>query len=96
MVKWIRESDNCGKSEITFAYDSSNQEDVEIIKKFDELCSTQKRCDNCTNFYYDGFMEYQSCNCKIHGYLEEWNHPHHDMDGSKCEDYKRKLKTEGE
>lgn len=91
MVKFTREVCNDGKAEITFAYDSNNQEDLEIIKKIDEICNAQKRCDNCSNFYYEGsFGGYQVCTCKIHGCLEPWNHPHHDMDGSKCGDYNRK------
>ena len=54
MVKFTREVCNDGKAEITFTYDSNNREDLEIIKKFDEICNTQKRCDNCSNFYYEG------------------------------------------
>ena len=91
MVRFIRELCENGKKEITFTYNGDNKNDVEIIKKFEELCKEQDRCDNCKNFYHEGcFGGYQSCNCKIHGCLEVVGHPHYDMDGSKCENYERK------
>ena len=91
MVIVIKELCKNGKGEITFSYDKNNENDIEIIKRFGELCKAQNRCNNCSNFYYDGCLgNYQACCCKIHGSLETWDNPHHDMDGSKCVDYNRK------
>lgn len=91
MVQVISESCKNGKVEITFTYDKNNQDDVVLVEEFERLCKTQKKCTNCTNFYYEGYFGgYKACSCKLHGCLEVHNHPHHDMDGSKCGNYKRK------
>ena len=46
---------------------------------------TCERCANCHNEYVLG--GYPTPVCKIYGYLEEINNPHHDLDGEKCSDY---------
>lgn len=46
---------------------------------------TCERCANCYNEYMLG--GYPTPVCKIYGYLEEIDNPHHDLDGEKCSDY---------
>ena len=92
MVRTIRESWNGSKGRITLAFDYNNKSDRAIIDKIDYLMlEEQPRCENCVNFYREGsFCGYNACMCKIYGCLEVYSHPHYDMDGSKCGDYKRK------
>lgn len=81
-----------GKRVVSFVYELNNDSDKNILKGFDKLCETQKRCDNCKNFYREGCLGgYRACCCRIHGCLEVCGHPHYDMDGSKCNDYLRIL-----
>jgi len=77
---------------ITYQYKTDNENDKRVMKLICELLNhEQKRCDNCIHYKSDGyFCGYESHSCKIHGNIEAWDHPHHDGDGSKCEDYKRK------
>lgn len=76
--------------ERTFRYDIDNPKDKEIIEQIDALLNTQPTCFNCENFYHEGcFGGYQAASCKLHGCIEAVNHPHHDADGSKCDDYRR-------
>ena len=76
--------------ECTFRYDSDNEEDMRILRNIMKLLETQKLCSNCINYREDGYMcGYNSHSCKIHGNIEAFNHPHHDGDGSKCDDYRR-------
>lgn len=82
--------------EVTFRYDSNNADDMWILKDIFKLLNTQKLCTNCVNYKEDGyFCGYNSHSCKIHGNIEAFDHPHHDGDGSKCDDYKRVVE-EGE
>ena len=91
MVQVISESCKNGHVKITFTYDKNNQDDVALVEEFGKLCKAQKKCTNCTNFYHEGTLGgYQAGSCKLYGCLEAWNHPHHDMDGSKCGNYERK------
>lgn len=92
MVRTIKES----WDRITLAFDDNNQSDMAILEKIKHLIlKEQPRCDNCVNFYRDGyFCGYNACMCKVHGNLDWCMHPHHDMDGSKCEDYKQKDDAE--
>lgn len=78
--------------EITFRYDRANPNDKLIIDQMSHLCVTaQPTCENCENYYVEGpFCGYNAHDCKIHGNLDAYDHPHHDGDGSKCPDYKRK------
>lgn len=46
---------------------------------------TCERCANCHNEYVLG--GYPTPVCKIYGYLEEIDNPHHDLNGEKCPDY---------
>ena len=50
-----------------------------------DMKKTCERCANCHNEYMLG--GYPTPVCKIYGYLEEINNPHHDLDGEKCPDY---------
>lgn len=77
---------------VTYQYKTNNENDKRVMKLIRELLNhEQKRCDNCIHYQSDGyFCGYESHSCKIHGNLEDCSHPHHDGDGSKCEDYKRK------
>lgn len=76
--------------EVTFRYDTNNDDDMRILEGISELLNTQKLCCNCVNYKSDGyFCGYNSHSCKIHGNIEAFNHPHHDGDGSKCNDYER-------
>ena len=93
MVRIISDSPyKNGQREISFVYDYRNNNDIELINKFYELCQIEQlRCDNCIQFYREKCLgNYQACSCKIYGILESFNNPHHDMDGSKCAYYERK------
>ena len=84
----------CGGEQKTITYPytityTTSTENVETAKM--NKHAPQKRCYNCVHFQSDGyFCGYESHSCKIHGNIEACNHPHHDGDGSKCEDYRRK------
>lgn len=81
--------------ERTFRYDTNNDNDIQILRYIDQLLNTQKLCQNCVNYKEDGyFCGYNSHSCEIHGNIEAFNHPHHDGDGSKCDDYERKKVNE--
>lgn len=95
MIEMIRDTfveKRDGLREVTFRYDSENNDDLKILENIMELLNTQKLCTNCVNYQNDGyFCGYCSHSCKIHGNIEAFNHPHHDGDGSKCDEYiKRK------
>ncbi len=77
---------------VTYKYKTNNENDKRVMKLIDELLNNeQKRCNNCIHYQSDGtFCGYESHSCDIHGNIEGFDHPHHDGDGSKCEDYKRK------
>lgn len=78
--------------EITFEFEYNNENDINLMKKIEQLLNEQPRCDNCENFYNEGcFGGYMACSCKIQGILESFNNPHRDMDGSKCKHYCRKI-----
>ena len=76
---------------ITFEY-RTNKEDVGIINQINNLLSNlQDRCDNCCHYKSEGCLgNYEACSCDIYGILENVGNPHYDMDGSRCQDYKRK------
>lgn len=76
---------------ITIEYNSDNESDMDIIRViFDLLDKEQPSCSNCINYQSDGyFCGYESHSCKIHGNIEWVQHPYHDGDASKCEDYKK-------
>ena len=92
MVRIIRDSQINDVGKITLAFNFSSESDMAIIRKIEHLIfEEQPRCENCINFYREGyFCGYNACMCKVHGCLEVYPNPHYDMDGSKCEDYKRK------
>lgn len=96
MVRMVSDgpSKRKGQREVTFAYEYNNGNDVALVEKIVQLClEEQQRCENCIHFYYNGCPGgYMACACKIHGNLEYVEHPHYDMDGSKCEDYISKNK----
>lgn len=98
MVKKIIDQPSDSKIEthrqIVLEFEFKNAKDKELIEKISKLCSEQDSCPNCVNYYRDGyFCGYQACCCKIHGVLDSFNNPHHDMDGSKCPDYKRRIEV---
>lgn len=82
--------------EVTFRYDPNNDNDTALLREICNLISDkQPTCMNCNNHYLDGyFCGYRAHLCRKHGNIEAVNHPHHDMDGSKCADYERKMETE--
>ena len=93
MVKDISDcpSKDKTKREITFSYDSKNKKDIDLIKRIIQMCEKeQDKCTNCKNYYKQGcFGDYMANSCKIYGILEAYNNPHHDLDGSKCNNYIR-------
>ena len=75
---------------ITIKFDVNT--DKGIIEQIEKLLNQQPKCENCINYQSDGyFCGYESHSCKLHGNIEFWNHPHHNGDGRKCEDYKRQI-----
>lgn len=91
MVRTIRESRNNCVGEMTLAFDYNNKSDMAIMDKINHLIlEEQPLCENCVNYYREGyFCGYNAIVCKVHGGLDSYKNPHHDMDGSKCKDYKR-------
>lgn len=78
------------KRYLTLSYDVVT--DKEIMKQIHNILMSQPLCTNCINYQYIGnFCGYEAHDCKIHGDIEYFGHPHHDLDGSKCEDYERKA-----
>ena len=93
MVKTVLDTytDKEGIREITFRYDKNNTNDKDILNKIMSVLREQPLCENCVNYQVGGcFCGYNPHDCKIHGNLDWVDHPHHDGDGSKCADYKRK------
>ena len=95
MVRNIYESFG-NEAKITLKYDSNNPHDKRMIKIIKYLVSqTQDTCFNCDNYETVGCLGgYQAASCKIHGILECLDNPHHDCDGTKCKDYKRKYELD--
>ena len=94
MVREIKDSPSIRNTrEVTFRYDPNNKNDLVVLKKISEVISSeQELCTNCENFHYEGCLGgYKACACKIHGILEAVSNPHYDGDGSKCDDYRRKV-----
>ena len=92
MVKIKRREVDCIESYglLTVEYNPNLAADIEIINSIENILKQQPSCSNCTNYQSDGcFYGYESYSCKIHGNIEAWCHPHHDMDGSKCREYNR-------
>ena len=84
-------TDKEGIREMTIRYDKNNTNDKVVLNKIFECLREQPLCPNCVNYYVEGnFCGYNAHDCKIHGNLDWFDHPHHDGDGSKCPDYKRK------
>lgn len=77
--------------ECIFSYNFNNQNDLRIMSLIEQLISdNQPTCKNCINHYFEPCIGgYNAIQCKIHGNIEYIKHPHYDMDGSKCDDYKR-------
>lgn len=76
--------------EITFQWDGNNLNDEEIIRKIKQLIADQPSCEKCKNYKEDSyFCGYLSHKCIVHGNIEFPDHPHHDLDASKCSDYLR-------
>lgn len=89
MVQIIEESHNNKKVIIKIKYDDNNSQDKVIISQIEDLLKLQPNCQKCVHFYKEGsFGGYMASACKIHGNLEYVGHPFHDMDASKCKDYK--------
>ena len=76
--------------ECSFSYDPDNANDCRIVSLISKLIrDNQPTCQNCGHHYFENSMGYRAIQCEIHGNIEYINHPHYDMDGSKCGDYKR-------
>lgn len=82
--------------EVTFRYDPNNDNDAALLREIRNLISDkQPTCANCNHRYLTGDVcGYRAYICRKHGNIEAFNNPHHDMDGSKCADYERKMGTE--
>lgn len=93
MVRITKESVNRNENRrvLTIVCESENKNDSAIIEKITNLIfNEQPRCENCIHFHREGyFCGYRACYCDIHGNIEAYDHPHHDLDGSKCSDYWR-------
>ena len=92
MIKMIRDTFTNKESvrEITFQYNVDSDADMSILKEINKILLNQPLCTNCINCYQSGcFGGYNAIQCKIHGNIEAFDNPHHDMDGRKCDDYKR-------
>lgn len=75
---------------VTFAYNTNNEQDMKYIQEINNILNRQNLCNNCVNYYMDGyFCGYSPASCKVYGCLEIPSNPHYDGDGSKCEYYKR-------
>ena len=75
---------------------ADNQEELEnAIKAIRNLIHSEisPTCEKkCQNYYTEGCLgNYQASACRIHGILESFDNPHHDMDCTKCKDYKEKF-----
>jgi hypothetical protein len=92
MVEVISSSRNHNIGKMTLQFNYTNENDHRIIDKIHHLLfDEQPHCENCVNYYREGyFCGYRAMMCKVHGGLDAWDHPHHDLDGSKCDDYERK------
>ena len=87
MVKFYTE----GNGLIAFYYDENNENDIKIIQDIKTLLTKQSLCPNCTFFFKDDRLTGRTvCCCEKFGCLDYISNPHHDMDASKCEFYKRK------
>ena len=80
-------ANNC--REVTFRYHPNDKNDIALLDKIMNILLTeQPLCTNCKNLIQEGyFCGYTAHRCKIHGNIEEADHPHYDGDGSKCKDY---------
>ena len=79
------------KEQLILSFEDNNPEDELILNKIFKVLKKQKRCDTCINYKIEGALGgYQASYCKKYGCLEYLGNPHRDMDGSKCEYYKRK------
>lgn len=92
MIEMVKDTftDKEDVREVTFRYNLKT--DAELLKKMEAfLDDNQPTCFNCQNRYKEGvFCGYRADSCKIHGNIEAFDNPHHDCDGSKCSDYKRR------
>lgn len=89
MVQIVKESHENGKATIEIKYDGYNLQDKVIINQIENLLKLQPNCKKCINYSLEGgFGGYMGSTCSIHGNLEFVGNPFHDMDASKCEDYK--------
>jgi len=81
-----------GKCTMTISWIDENKHDEDLISKIRDLIyMEQDLCSNCVNVRTGGtFCGYAETYCDIHGSIEYPDHPHHDGDGTKCEDYRRK------
>lgn len=89
MIRMIRDTytDVVDTREVTFSYNYKT--DDELLKKVMKFIEdNQPTCETCQNYRREGsFGGYCASYCCIHGNLEYFEHPHHDLDGSKCDDY---------
>lgn len=93
MVREIKDIPTAkGMREVVFRYDPSNDNDLRVKEKIENIISDEQSwCYNCKHFYYESsFGGYMACSCKIYGCLEVVGNPHYDCDGGKCDDYCRR------
>lgn len=79
-----------GKRYMVFEYDPNTE--MDIIHKIQDIVDTQPMCTNCVHLNKPTgcFCGFEATLCEIHDNIYSVDNPHHDCDGSKCENYKRK------
>jgi len=80
------------QEKLVLNFEDKNPEDEAILDEIFKTLKKQKRCDTCINYKLElALGGYQAAYCKKHGCLEYIFGSHFGNDGSKCEDYKRRL-----
>ena len=91
MVRIICEAYEANNSCTLTIKGENYQELKNAINKIHDYISTNisPTCEKtCANYYLEGCLGgYRCASCKIHGNLEFYGNPHHDMDTTKCSEY---------
>lgn len=88
---WIDEEKGLAEDDlrqITIEYNMKT--DGKYIDELEKILDSYPTCERCINFYIDGeYSSFRAICCKLHGCLDEIDNPHFDLDGLKCDDFKR-------